>query len=147
MKRSLCVLGLSMGLIFTVRAEPLTVSKYVDMRQALDDITLAATNHELVLVKMQPIDHALEKRGFDNPHIRILFIGSESAVRWAEVAEPKLLNLLPLRLTLFQKDGHMTVISDDFAPWLREFPDAPAHLMIEAWQEELRSTLEDFLKQ
>ena len=147
MKRSLCVLGLSMGLIFTVRAEPLTVSKYVDMRQALDDITLAATNHELVLVKMQPIDHALEKRGFENPHIRILFIGSESAVRWAEVAEPKLLNLLPLRLTLFQKDGHMTVISDDFVPWLREFPDAPAHLMIEAWQEELRSTLEDFLKQ
>ena len=147
MKRSLCVLGLGLGLILTARAEPLSVSKNVDMRQALDDITLAATNHELVLVKMQPIDHALEKRGFENPHIRILFIGSESAVRWAEVAEPKLLNLLPLRLTLFQKDGRMTVISDDFEPWLREFPDAPAHLMIRAWQEELKATLDDFVKQ
>ena len=131
----------------SVRAEPITVTKAVDMRQALDDISLAAADHELVLVKMQPIDHALEKRGFENPHIRILFIGSESAVRWAEAAEPRLLNLLPLRLTLIERDGHMTVISDDFVPWLHEFPDGPSHLMIAAWQEELRSMLDDFLRQ
>jgi hypothetical protein len=128
-------------------AEPLSVRKTVDMRQALDDLALAAANHDLVLVKMQPIDTALAKRGFENPHIRILFIGSESAVRWAEVAEPRLLNLLPLRLTLYQKDGGMTVVSDDFALWLNEFPDPPAHLMIEAWQAELRATLDDFVKQ
>jgi hypothetical protein len=129
------------------QAEPLTVSKAVEMRQALDDLALAAANHELVLVKMQPIDTALAKRGFENPHIRILFIGSESAVRWAEAAEPRLLNLLPLRLTLIQRDGRMTVMSDDFAPWLQEFPDAPAHLMIEAWQAELKAMLDDFTRQ
>ena len=127
--------------------EPLTVSKTVDMRQALDDLTLAAANHELVLVKMQPIDTALAKRGFENPHIRILFIGSESAVRWAEATEPRLLNLLPLRLTLIQRDAQITVVSDDFGPWLREFPDAPAHLMVEAWQAELKAMLDDFVRQ
>jgi hypothetical protein len=129
------------------QADPISVSKAVDMRQALDDLALAAANHELVLVKMQPIDTALAKRGFDNPHIRILFIGSESAVRWAEVAEPRLLNLLPLRLTLIQREGRMTVMSDDFAPWLNEFSDATTHLMIEAWQAELRAMLDDFVKQ
>ncbi|MDP2835239.1 MAG: DUF302 domain-containing protein [Pseudomonadota bacterium] len=128
-------------------AQPLTVSKGVDMRQALDDIALAAANHELVLVKMQPIDTALAKRGFENPHIRILFIGNESAVRWAEAAEPRLLNLLPLRLTLIQRDGRMTVMSDDFEPWLQEFPENPARRMIEAWREELRAMLEDFVRQ
>lgn len=142
-------LALWLALVVTLPAlaEPLSVSKAVDMRQALDDLALAAANHDLVLVKMQPIDTALAKRGFENPHIRILFVGSESAVRWAEVAEPRLLNLLPLRLTLYQKDGRMTVMSDDFALWLQEFPDAPAHLMIEAWQAELRATLDDFVKQ
>lgn len=129
------------------RAEPLVVSKAVEMRQALDDLALAAANHELVLVKMQPIDTALAKRGFENPHIRILFIGSESAVRWAEAAEPRLLNLLPLRLTLIEREGRMTVLSDDFEPWLREFPEAPAHRMIEAWRAELKAMLDDFVRQ
>lgn len=129
------------------RAEPLSVSKAVEMRQALDDLALAAANHELVLVKMQPIDTALAKRGFENPHIRILFIGGESAVRWAEAVEPRLLNLLPLRLTLIQREGGMTVMSDDFEPWLREFPDDPAHRMIEAWRAELQAMLDDFVRQ
>jgi len=137
----------TLTLSLSAQAEPLTVSKAVDMRQALDDLALAAANHELVLVKMQPIDTALAKRGFENPHIRILFIGSESAVRWAEAAEPRLLNLLPLRLTLIQREGRMTVMSDDFALWLKEFPDAPAHLMIEAWQAELKAMLDDFVRQ
>lgn len=143
----------SLSLLFALawcipsNAEPLSVNKAVDMRQALDDLTLAAANHELVLVKMQPIDTALAKRGFENPHMRILFIGSESAVRWAEAAEPRLLNLLPLRLTLIQREAQMTVMSDDFGPWLKEFPDAPAHLMIEAWQAELKAMLDDFVRQ
>ncbi|MBU1666483.1 MAG: hypothetical protein KKG92_13955 [Gammaproteobacteria bacterium] len=145
MKRLTVWLALLMSL--SAQAEPLTVNKEVDMRQALDDIALAAANHELVMVKMQPIDTALTKRGFENPHIRILFIGSESAVRWAEVVEPRLLNLLPLRLTLIQREGRMTLMSDDFEPWLREFPEDPAHRMIEAWQAELKAMLDDFMRQ
>jgi len=137
----------AMALSLSAQAETLTVSKAVDMRQALDDLALAAANHELVLVKMQPIDTALAKRGFENPHIRILFIGSESAVRWAEATEPRLLNLLPLRLTLIEREGRMTVMSDDFEPWLREFPDDPAHRMVQAWQAELKAMLDDFLRQ
>ena len=140
-----CLLALALSL--SAQAEPLTASKAVDMRQALDDLALAAANHELVLVKMQPIDTALAKRGFENPHIRLLFIGSESAVRWAEAAEPRLLNLLPLRLTLIAREGHMTVMSDDFEPWLREFPDDPANRMVRVWQAELKAMLEDFERQ
>lgn len=131
----------------SARAEPLMVSKAVDMRQAMDDVVLAATNNDLVLVKVQPIDTALTKRGFDDPGLRILFIGSESAVRWAEATEPRLLNLLPLRLTLIRGENQVSLMSDDFEPWLQEFPDAPARLMIEAWRAELKVMLDDFLRQ
>jgi len=128
-------------------AEPLSATKKVGMRQAVDDLTLAAANHDMVLVKMQPIDSALVKRGFDDPHVRILFIGSETAVRWAEAAEPRLLNLLPLRLTLIQRDEYLIVLTDDFEPWQREFPDDPAHLLLKAWQAELKAMLDDFVSQ
>jgi hypothetical protein len=138
---------LALVLSLAAHAEPVSVSKRVNMRQALDDLALAAANQELVLVKMQPIDTAMTKRGYDNPHVRLLFIGSESAVRWAQAVEPRLLNLLPLRLTLIERDGEMTVMSDDFEPWLKEFPDAPAHCMIEGWRAELKAMLEDFVRQ
>jgi len=134
-------------LALAARAEPVSASKAVSLRQAVDDLTLAAANHDLVLVKVQPIDSALVKRGFEDPHVRILFIGSETAVRWAEAADPRLLNLLPLRLTLIEREGRVTVLSDDFEPWLREFPTGEARLFLKAWQAELRSTLEDFVGQ
>jgi len=38
-------------------------------------------------------------------------------------------------------------MSDDFEPWLREFPADPAHRMIEAWQAELKAMLDDFVRQ
>lgn len=130
-----------------VQAAPLSVTKKTSLRQAVDDLTLAAANHDMVLVKMQPIDSALVKRGFDDPQVRIMFIGSETAVRWAEEAEPRLLNLLPLRLTLIQGDEFLTVLSDDFEPWLHEFPDDPAHVLLKAWQAELKIMLDDFVGQ
>jgi len=141
------VVAFGLMLSLSTQAAPLSVSKAVDMRQAMDDVALAAINHELVLVKMQPIDTALTKRGFEDPGMRILFIGSESAVRWAEEAEPRLLNLLPLRLTLIKNEAGITLVSDDFGPWLYEFPDAPARLMIEAWQAEMKAMLDDFVRQ
>lgn len=129
------------------RAEPVAVTKTLSMRQAVDDLTLAAANHDMVLVKVQPIDSALVKRGFEDPHVRILFINSETAVRWAEAADPRLLNLLPLRLTLIQRDAQLTVMTDDFEPWLREFDQDPARLVLRSWRHELKSMLADFVGQ
>ncbi len=148
MKRVAMLLALALLLLAaSARAEPLTAAKSVSMRQAVDDLTLAAANHDMVLVKVQPIDSALVKRGFEDPHVRILFIASETAVRWAEAADPRLLNLLPLRLTLIQRDGRVTVMTDDFEPWRREFTQGEARLLLNAWQVELRAMLDDFVRQ
>ncbi len=139
----LAVLLLTLG----ARAEPLVATKTASMRQAVDDISLAAANHDMVLVKVQPIDSALVKRGFEDPHVRILFINSETAVRWAEAADSRLLNLLPLRLTLMARGDQVTVMTDDFEPWKQAFTQDEARLLLNAWQAELRATLEDFTRQ
>lgn len=125
-------------------AAPLMASKTVDMRQAMDDLTVAAMNHGMQLVKVQPIDTAMVKRGFDNPHVRIAFIGSETAVRWAEAADPRLLNLLPLRLSLVQRGEQVVVMSDDLAPWKEAFKDSPGLKLLQAWEVELGEVLRDF---
>jgi hypothetical protein len=122
-------------------------SKAVDMRQALDDLTVATMNHGMQLVKVQPIDTAMVKRGFEDPHVRIAFIGSETAVRWAEAADPRLLNLLPLRLSLVQRGEQVVVMSDDLAPWKEMFRDTPGLQLLQAWEVELGEVLRDFAGQ
>jgi len=126
---------------------PLMATKTVSMRQALDDLTAAALNHGMQLVKVQPIDHALVKRGFDNPHVQVAFIGSETAVRWAEAADPRLLNLLPLRLSLVQRGEQIVVMSDDLAPWKEEFKNSPGLDLLKAWEVERGEVLRDFAGQ
>lgn len=128
-------------------AAPLMASKSADLRQAIDDLTIAAANHGMQLVKVQPIDTALVKRGFEDPHVRILFIGSETAVRWAEAADPRLLNLLPLRLTLVRRDERVVVMTDDLEPWKQQFREGPAHQLLLGWEVELGEVLRDFTGQ
>jgi uncharacterized protein (DUF302 family) len=119
-------------------AETQWVSKRVEMRQAMDDLALAAANHGMQLVKVQPIDQALVKRGFDNPHLRLVFIGSEIAVRWAEAADARLLNLLPMRFSLIQQGDQVIVMTDDLEPWKPYFKDSPGLKVLQAWEVELQ---------
>lgn len=135
---------LGLGMAATAWAEPQIASKAVDLRQAMDDLTVAAMNHDMQLVKVQPIDSALVKRGFDDPHVRIAFIASESAVRWAEAADTRLLNLLPLRLSLVQRGDRVVVVTDDLVPWKEEFKNSPGLYLLQAWEVELGLVLKDF---
>jgi uncharacterized protein (DUF302 family) len=141
------LLMLGMLLNGTVLAAPLIASKAVEMRQAMDDLTAAALNHDMQVVKVQPIDSALVKRGYEDPHVRIVFVGSETAVRWAEAADPRLLNLLPLRLSLVQRGERIVVVADDLEPWKQEFKDSPGLVLLQAIEEELKGVLTDFVKQ
>ena len=137
----------AMLLAGSAAAMPLMASKTSDMRQAIDDLTAAAMNHGMQLVKVQPIDHALVKRGFDDPHLRIAFIGSETGVRWAEAADPRLLSLFPLRLSLVQRGDQIVVMSDDLEPWKEAFKDSPGLQVLQAWEVELGEVLQDFAGQ
>ena len=40
--------------IHTATGAPLVAKKTTEMRQAVDDLTLAAANHDMVLIKVQP---------------------------------------------------------------------------------------------
>jgi uncharacterized protein (DUF302 family) len=126
----------------TAQASPLSASKGGTMRTALDDLSLALADHGYQLVKVQPIDQALVKRGFADPGIRVVFVGKEEQVRQALAADPALLNLLPLRLTLEHENGRIRIRSDDLAQWREQLPASGA--LLRKWEEELAAILSDY---
>lgn len=134
-----------MLLAMQAAASPVVASKAGNMQTALDDLSLALANHGYHLVKVQPLDHALVKRGFEDPGVRLVFIGKEAQVQQALAADPALLALLPMRLTMVQKEDQVIVSSDDLAPWQSRLPAESGTLR--AWQDDLSEMLKDFARQ
>lgn len=126
------------------QAAPLIAARTTDMRDAIDRITIAAENNGYRLVKIQAVDNALVKRGFENPGVRILFIGKASAMEQTQAYYPPLLSMLPLKLALIVRDREIVVTSDDLDAWKEMFPEPQAHHLIDAWHKELMLILKDF---
>lgn len=125
-------------------ASPLTATLKTDLPGAIDGLTAAVQNSGYQLVKVQPIDQALVKRGYPDPGVRILFIGKSSAMDQAMRTNPRLLSMLPLRLTLIVEGEGVVVSSDDLEMWKEMFPGPATASLIESWQRDLKLILGDF---
>jgi uncharacterized protein (DUF302 family) len=125
-------------------AAPLTATRSMALPDAIDAVSAAAQNIGYQVVKVQPVDQALVKRGYPDPGIRILFIGDESTIDQAMKINPKLLSVLPLRLTLIVEGNETLVSSDDLEMWKDMFPDPETARLVDTWQRDLKTILGDF---
>jgi uncharacterized protein (DUF302 family) len=141
MKTPLVALALIVATAQAV-ASPVSASKAGSMQSALDDLSLALIDHGYELVKVQPIDHALVKRGYADPGIRIAFVGKEEQIQQALATDPALLNLLPLRLTMEKDADGIRISSDDLAQWRERMPSAGP--VLQKWEDELVAILSDY---
>jgi len=143
MKRLACAMVMLAG-VTLAHAAPQSASRTADMRDAVDRITNAAENSDYQLVKVQAIDTALVKRGYEDPGVRILFLGKASAMEQAEKEYPPLLSMLPIKLVLVVRGTEIVVISDDLDAWKEMFPEPAAHRLIEMWRLAIEQMLKDF---
>jgi uncharacterized protein (DUF302 family) len=125
-------------------AAPLTASRTMNLPDAIDAVTAAAEDSGYQVVKVQPIDQALVKRGYPDPGMRLLFIGDASTVDQAMKIDPRLLSVLPLRLSLIVEGQKTSVSSDDLDMWKEMFPDPETARLIDTWQHDLKIILGDF---
>lgn len=137
----LTVIALGMG---CAQAAPISATKKVILPEAINDLTQAALNQDYRLVKVQEVDRALVKRGFEDPGVRILFIGHPEQMQRALEVDVQLLALLPLRLTLKREGEEVEVSSDDLAPWVEQNTNPASRKLVESWQADLRMMLEDY---
>jgi len=125
-------------------AAPLTATRTMDLPVAIDEVTAAAQNSGYQVVKVQPIDQALVKRGYPDPGIRIVFIGKSSTMDQAMKTDPRLLSVLPLRLSLIVEGKQTLVSSDDLEMWKEMFPGPETARLVDTWQRDLKTILGDF---
>lgn len=142
MKPACALLVLCWGAL--AQATPMNAKLETDIAGAIDELAVAAQNNGYQLVKVQPIDQALVKRGYPDPGVRIVFIGNASDMQQAMKTDPRLLSLLPLRLTLIVEGDRTIVSSDDLDIWKEMFPSPESEKLIEGWQRSLNLILSDF---
>ncbi len=146
MKR-LAAFLLGLALATGAWADTLMAAKTTDLRTALDDLALAAANHDYQFVKVQALDSALVKRGFEDPGVRIVFIGNADLVAQAQATDPRLLEFLPIRLTLVKRGDEVTVMSDNLTPWKQVIDQGPGRTLLDRIERDLAAILDDFRAQ
>lgn len=137
-------LGLSV-LVSTASAMTPSSSKPNDMSGAMTDLTLAAANHGYQLVKVQPMDNALVKRGYADPGVRVAFIGKAEQVEQAVATDPALLSLLPMRIVMVREGDSVRITGDDLEVWKRQLPGSGD--VLDGWSQDINAIVADYAKQ
>lgn len=124
----------------------LTATKQSAYDTALDDLTIAITNHDYTLIKIQPVDLGLRKKGYESADYKVLFFGNSEQVRKVLTSNPEASVLLPLKIILYRK-GNTVVAS---APSLKMWKDVfgkTLNGMINSWETDTQEILRAFEKQ
>ena len=146
MKTTKILTGLIMTLLSsTALALSPSSSKPNDMSGALTDLTLAAANHGYQLVKVQPMDNALVKRGYADPGVRVAFIGKAEQVEQAVATDPALLSLLPMRIVMVREGDSVRISADDLNDWKRQLPGSGD--VLDGWSQDINAIVADYARQ
>ena len=80
----------------------LTATRQSAYRSALDILTIAITNHDYTLIKIQPVDQGLRRKGYHATDYKLLFFGDREQVDEILKVSPEASVMLPLKIILYQ---------------------------------------------
>jgi uncharacterized protein (DUF302 family) len=144
--------AMSMILLFCTILAPahadeifLTAEKQSEYRAALDDLSIAITDLEYTIIKIQPVDKGLRKKGYETDNYKLVFFGDKKQMDRVLKANPEASVLLPLKIIIYQ-DAEMVIASaPSLAMWKGVFGEELDH-MIDSWQTDIQAILKEFAR-
>ena len=85
----------------------MTVTRQGAYQPALDDLTIAITNHNYTIIKIQPVDQGLRHKGYEASNYKLFFFGDKEQVDKLLAASPAASALLPLKIILVIEDNSL----------------------------------------
>jgi uncharacterized protein (DUF302 family) len=124
----------------------MTVSRQVDYKAALDDLSLAIADHHYRIIKIQPVDQGLRHHGYASPNYKVIFFADENQVSEVLDANPRASVLLPLRIFLYQKGKNVVASAARLDMWKGKFGASLDPLLLK-WNRDLHDILQDYAAQ
>lgn len=124
----------------------LTSKRQSDYLPALDDLTIAIANHHYTLIKIQPVDKGLRRKGYEAPNYKVLFFGDSRQFKQVVALNPEASVILPLKIILYQQGNTVIASAPNLGMWKNVF-GADLTPIIEGWQRDVQGILQEFAGQ
>ena len=124
----------------------LTTERQSDYLAALDDLTIAIANHDYTLIKIQPVDQGLRRKGFETTSYKVVFFGDNSQVNQVLITNPEASVILPLKIILYQQGETVIASAPDLSMWEGIFDNGLTPI-IKEWQRDMHGILQEFANQ
>lgn len=125
----------------------LSVTKQIDYAIALDDLSLAINNHGYIPVKIQPVDEGLRAKGYETSDYKLIFFGDKAQLDKVLAVSPEAAVMLPLRIILYREGDVVIASAPSMDMWKGVFGGEALNLMINQWQKDVLSILQEFSRQ
>lgn len=142
-------IALSWFLVSPGQAGPLflSVTKQIDYKAAVDDLSLAINNHGYTPVKIQPVDEGLRAKGYETSDYKLIFFGDKTQLDKVLAVSPEAAVMLPLRIILYREGDVVIASAPSMEMWKGVFGGEALNLMINQWQKDVLSILQEFSRQ
>lgn len=142
-------IALSCLMVPAGRADPmfLRATKQIAYQTALDDLSLAINNHGYTPTKIQPVDQGLRAKGYEASDYKLIFFGDKEQVDQVLAVNPEAVMLLPLKIILYRDGDVVIAIAPNMEMWKGVFGSEALNLMINQWQKDVLSILQEFSRQ
>ena len=125
----------------------LSATKQIDYEAALDDLSLAINNHGYIPVKIQPVDEGLRAKGYETSDYKLIFFGDKAQLDKVLAVSPEAVVMLPLRIILYREGDVVIASAPSMEMWKGVFGGKALNLMINQWQKDVLSILQEFSRQ
>ena len=110
-------------------------------------LTLAINNHGYTPTKIQPVDQGLRAKGYEATDYKLIFFGDKEQVDQVLAVNPEAAILLPLKIILYREGDVVIAIAPSMEMWKGVFGGEALNLMINQWQKDVLSILQEFSRQ
>lgn len=124
----------------------LTASKLSDYRPALNDLSIAINNQGYTLVKIQPIDQGLRRKGYEALDYKVVFFANRDQVDKVLTASPEASVVLPLMIILYRNGDSIVASAPSLDRWKGVF-NKTLDPMIDRWQRDIAEILREYERQ
>ena len=125
----------------------LSATKQIDYEAALYDLSLAINNHGYTPVKIQPVDEGLRAKGYESSDYKLIFFGDKEQLDKVLAVSPEAAVMLPLRIILYREGDVVIASAPSMEMWKSVFGGEALNLMINQWQKDVLSILQEFSRQ
>jgi uncharacterized protein (DUF302 family) len=109
--------------------------------EAMTLLQEAIVSRGYTVSRVQHVDKGLRLRGYETGLYRVVFFGRPQQMAWVRLNYPALMSYLPMKITLFEDEGHVVASALQPATLSSFFEEEKIQQLLSSWQKDVTTIM------